>query len=391
MTSSAVAARPAPPTRPDRRRLLRWAGSAAVAPLGLLAACGGGAEGTPSAAEPVVTPPATGTPASRSWRLGFSSVPPRPEVDLAVATIQAWSARAELAAVHEEVPWADLLAGADPVALATATQLPRATLLRSLGLQLVVTPELNDGLAREAEAPQLRALGRSLTEPAVQRAWCDWLVAVTRVLAPEWLCLAAETNLVRAAAPATLYGAVVSTARQGTAALRAAGLPRLPRLMTSVQVECAWGRLPGQDGRFQGIATDRSDFPQAELLGLSSYPFLGLASPADLPDDWYARLVTSAGLPAFVTESGWTSPTGTDTAAQQAQQDYVARHAQLLDGVGAVGAVQTFFADIDVASWSAFATGSLPEFAQTGLVSVDLRAKPGLAAWDALHARPLAA
>jgi hypothetical protein len=155
------------------------------------------------------------------------------------------------------------------------------------------------------------------------------------------------------------------------------------QLFTTVQVEVAWG-LPG--GTFAGIAQDRADFAFAQALGLSSYPYLaGIDDPADLPDDYYARLAAAAPLPLLLIEGGWPSVDVGSVASDPAEQArYVTRNAELLDRAGAVGWFQITFTDLDVAAYS---PGVAP-FANLGLVTTALAPKPALATWDAQFARP---
>jgi hypothetical protein len=257
--------------------------------------------------------------------------------------------------------------------------------IRSKGVQRVVfMGDLNDGLAREREAPQLRAAGRSITEPAVQRLYRDYLLAVDRKLAPEVIGLVAESNLIRVAAPA-LYPAVRQTAIDTAAALRTAGTRAT--LMASVQVEVAWGRLGGS-GSFVGIETDFTDFPFAQMLGLSSYPYFGWSTPDDLPPDYYQRLLAGRSTPVMVVEGGWSSAgAGSFSSTPERQARYIARHAELLDAVSARGWLQLQFADIDLASLPPPLPANLPLFATLGLMTSAFAPKPALAAWDALYAR----
>ncbi len=323
--------------------------------------------------------------------MGFGGVPPDFKVATAIQGIDIWSQRAELAAIHEEAPWTELLAGADPDALLARDKVDLVRYYRSKGLKLLITVELNDGLARDQEAPQLRTLGRSLAEPEVQAVWRSYVTAVARVLKPDWLCLGAETNLVRQIAPLSLYAAVRQTANDAAAALRSMNLAAAPRLLSSVQVECAWGRLGGQRNDFTGIATDLKDFPFSECVGLSSYPYLAYATPEELPPNHYAKLVEQAGLPAMVVECGWTSHVVAGVpSTPELQARYVERHAELLDRLGALAVVQLFFADLDLSTWQPAQMQSLPTFAYIGFADTDFKPKPALAAWDALHARPLA-
>jgi hypothetical protein len=164
-------------------------------------------------------------------------------------------------------------------------------------------------------------------------------------------------------------------------------------LFVSVQVEAAWGRLGGNTG-FVGIAQDRADFAFAQMMGLSSYPYLAYATPQDIAADHYSRLFDGASaLPAMVVEGGWPS-VGADsngvrfdsTAALQAQ--YVQRHATLLDSIGALAWVHLQFADIDLAAYPPPIPANLPLFASLGFVDSQYGEKPALAQWDALFARP---
>jgi len=245
--------------------------------------------------------------------------------------------------------------------------------------------DLTDGLSRSDEAPQLRAAGASLTDPAVRQLYRDYVLAVERKLAPEYLGLAAETNLIRAAAPAALYAAVVNAANDAESDLRTAGAAA--RRFVSIQVETAWGLLGG-GGSYVGIDTDFVDFPFIELLGLSSYPYFAYAQPEDIPGNFYSRLFLGRSVPALVTEGGWTSASvGTVTSSPDKQARYITWHADLLDSIGALGLMQLEFADLDIASLPPPVPANLPLFAAIGLTDSQFTPKPALASWDALFAR----
>ena len=317
--------------------------------------------------------------------MGFSSIPPRLTTAAVIQGIDLWSTRAELAAIHEELPWRDLLSGMSPDAILDRDKVQLVNYLRGKGLLLYFMADLTDGLSRGEEAPQLRALGRSLTEPAVQQAYRDYVLAVARKLNPEFIGLAAETNLIRAAAPRALYDAVVRAANDAAADLRAAGAGG--SLMFSVQVETAWGVLGGT-GTYAGIETDLTDFPFVQMLGLSSYPYFSFTQPEDIPANYYSRLLNGRTLPVMVVEGGWTSAAvGNVQSSPELQTRYVTRHAQLLDSIRARGLIQLLFADIDLATVPPPVPPNLPLFISIGLTDSDFQAKPSLAAWDALFAR----
>ena len=79
--------------------------------------------------------------------------------------------------------------------------------------------------------------------------------------------LLAETNLIKALAPDSVYQALVTMTNAVATQISAASLPS--KLFVRVQVETAWGRLP--PGPYQGIAQDLADFPFVDAVGLSSY------------------------------------------------------------------------------------------------------------------------
>ncbi|MBS0393527.1 MAG: hypothetical protein JSR54_02820 [Proteobacteria bacterium] len=353
-----------------RRRLL--SGAASLAALAL-AGCGGGGGGAGGAG-----------PASRTWRMGFYPNAPQPTSGSVLEVLDAISARAELVHVHEELPWTALLAGQSADDLANA-KLPLVGYLRGKGLRLGFMADLTDGLDRSQEPPQLRALGRSITEPAVQAAYRAYVLAVARNLQPDYVGLTAETNLVRLQAPPAVYAAMVQAARASAADLLAAGAT-VP-LLISVQVEVAWGHYsPGL--QYQGIEADLADFPFLTQLGLSSYPYFVYATPEDLPVDYYSRLLGGRSLPAMVAEGGWTSASvaGVQSTPDE-QRRYVLRQGALLDSIGATAIVQTLYADIDLSAYPPDLGASLLPFATLGLVDAAFGAKPALAAWDGLFAR----
>lgn len=344
----------------------------------LLASCGGDG-GAPASAglEP------------RSYRMGFSGVPPRNDVALAIRSIDAWATRADAALVLTDPPWPQLLAGQDPEFLVRALQLGLVDYYRSKGLRIIGSVDPTDGLNRGADAPALVAAGRSLREPAVRELYRRYVGAFVSVLRPEAVAVASETNLVRAAAPAPLYAALVAAGNAAAAEARARDAQ--VRVFVTVQVETAQGRLGGSANA--GVARDLADFPFTQALGLSSYPYLGgFADPAELPLDYYALPGATTSLPLMVIEGGWPSQSAGDAFASSPdeQRRYIDRHAQILDRARASAWFQITFTDLDLAASPPPPGSILPLFASLGLVDANLQPKPALAAWDAEFARPLA-
>ncbi|HEU4722760.1 MAG TPA: hypothetical protein VFS59_15485 [Gemmatimonadaceae bacterium] len=328
---------------------------------------------------------------TRTYRMGFSWMPPRPTVPEVLRTIDSVGKHADGALMVVDVPWKALLADTSASQLVRRDNLPVAQLFRQRGLPIVATLELANGLDRTAEAEALVALGRSIAEPAVQRAYREFAVAFDSIVRPEWLGLAMETNLIRAAAKPTVYAAVVTMTNAAAAELRAAGSPT--KLMVSVQVETAWGRLAGAGGGvFVGVQRDRTDFPFVQVLGLSSYPYLGgFATPEQMPLDYYTRVAGGWAAPMMVVEGGWTSGSVPGVASSpELQARYIRRQMQLADEAKLLGVYQITFTDLDLSSFPVPSGSILPLFAELGLVDASYRAKPALAVWDSVRGRRFA-
>jgi hypothetical protein len=331
----------------------------------------------------------TGPPPSvRAFRMGFSAIPPRSDQAILLQSLAMWTSRADAAIIHTSVPWAAMLAGVPARQAVDSNELGLANYYRAKGLRLVVTVDVTDGLDRSREAPELVAAGRSITDTGIQRLYRDYVLALDTIVHPDYLGLAAETNLIRFAAPDSVYAALVTMTNAAAADLRALG--GVPPLYISVQVETAWGRLQG--GGYVGIAQDLAAFPFIEALGLSSYPYLGgFAEPESLPLDYYARLRAGRALPQLVVEGGWTSASlGSVTSSPQTQARYLTRQAALLDSARAIAVFQLTFTDLDLSAVTLPSGSILPLFAHLGVVDSALRPKPALAAWDSLFARPFA-
>jgi hypothetical protein len=330
--------------------------------------------------------------AARTYRLGFSSTPPRLTIESVIQTISAWEPHSDIALINQGVPWRALLADTSAALLVRRDLKDLVVHYRGRGLPLIVEIDVTDGLAREREAPDLVALGRSIGEPAVQQKYREYLAAVDSILHPEYLGLAMEVNLVRAIAPPAVYAAVVAMCAGGENTLVAQS--SAAKRFVSVQVETAWGRLPDV-GHFVGIDRERADFPYIKALGLSSYPYLAaFANPSDVPDDYYARLNSSGAtaLPMLVVEGGWSSasvPGVTSSPALQAQ--WIKRQMELADRAALVAVTQITFTDLDLSSYPTPPGSILSLFGQLGLVDVDFNAKPALAEWDRAFGRKLRA
>jgi len=321
---------------------------------------------------------------TRGYRMGFSPLPPRNDQSTVLPALELWTQRADAGIMHVALPWAALLAGSSATALVQQDPLNVANYYRAKGLSVVVTLDPTNGLDRSAEAPDLVTAHRSLTEPAVQLLYRQYAAAIASLIHPDYLGLAAETNLIRAVAPAPLYAAVVQASNAAAQDLTLSGSGA--KRFVSIQVETAWGKLP-QTAGYVGIARDRQDFPFVQAIGLSSYPYSAFVEPEDVPLDYYARIQRESALPVLVVEGGWTSASVSSVVSSpDKQRRYVARQARLLDAADARYVFQLTFTDLDLSSFPPPQPANLSFFAFLGLVDADLRVKPALAVWDSLFA-----
>lgn len=322
---------------------------------------------------------------TRGFRMGFSAFAPKFDPPTVLAVINQWSTRADAALFHVSPPWQGLLAGATSDSAVRFQMEGISQIYRGKNLPMFVTIDVTDGLNRAAEAPELVALKRSITEPAVQALYRQYVSAVSRIIRPNYIGLAAETNLIRLAAPRPVYDAIVRMTNDAAAELQRAGSTSIPYV--SVQVEAAWGGLQGTN-QYVGVEADFRDFPFIRALGLSSYPYFVYRDPADLPLDYYERLLNGRDLPTMLVEGGWTSASvGSVQSDAPKQARYIARHAALLERAKSIAWMPLFFTDLDPAAFGPQPAGSiLPLFVHLGLVDTQLRAKVALAPWDSLFA-----
>ena len=320
--------------------------------------------------------------AGRSYRMGFATSAPRPVLNLVLQSLDLWTQHADAAIISTEVPWDSLISGEDPVTYVTDNYVQLAGIYRSKDMKLWVYIDPENGLNRASDSYPLVALGKSIAQPAVQQVYRRFVVVMDSVLRPDHLGLALETNLVRVAAPDSIYQGVKAAVNAAAADVRVVD-GQVP-LSVSVQAEVAWGKLGGTS--YVGVAQDFSDFPFLQELGISSYPYLGgFGAPSAIPLNYYSQLGSGHSMPLFVSEGGWSSAYG----GVGVQAAYIDRQGQLLAQAHAIGLFQLTFTDLDLSGWGAVDSAGLVAFAFLGVVDTNFNPKPALAAWDSLRVKIL--
>jgi len=77
------------------------------------------------------TGPASSTLPARTFRMGFSAIPPKATQESALATIDAWTRRADAAIMHNSVPYRALLTGTSATTFVTTVDKPLADYYRA--------------------------------------------------------------------------------------------------------------------------------------------------------------------------------------------------------------------------------------------------------------------
>jgi hypothetical protein len=327
------------------------------------------------------------TSATRTYRMGFAISAPRPTDQEIVQSLDIWTNHADAAIISTEVPWDSLLDGQDPVANVVANYGSLIQIYRSKGLKVWVYIDPENGLDRQSDSDPLVARGKSIAQADIQQVYRRYVVVMDSLLQPDHLGLALETNLIRFAAPDSIYEGVKQAANAAAADVRA--FDTRVHLSVSVQAEVAWGKLGGAN---TGISSDLADFPFVQELGISSYPYMSFSNPDSIPLTYYSQLVSGHSLPVFVSEGGWTSmslPAQHVQSSAAEQQAYLRRQGQLLTQARAIGLFQLTFTDLSLSAWPATDSAELVPFAFLGLVDSNFQSKPALSTWDSLRSQPL--
>lgn len=322
----------------------------------------------------------------RTYRMGMQHSAPRiDDHELAIQTLMLWTPRADAAIISTEVPWEELLGGMKPRDFALANYKDLVDYYRANNFELWIYIDPQNGLDRASDALELQTVDKSIADEDVQLLYRRFVVVMDSLFHPEHFGLALETNLIRDAAPASVYNGVKQAVKDAADDLRA--LDTSAKLSVSIQVDHAWGKLAG--GSYTGVDQDFTDFPFIEELGLSSYPYFGFDAPEEIPVNYYSRLVEGKNLPVFIAEGGWTSQSVTTAdrtlvSSPELQEKYFRHHARLLDRVKAIALFQLTFTDIDLESLPDGVPENIGYFAFLGLVDEELEPKPALQAWDDL-------
>ncbi len=322
---------------------------------------------------------------TRTYRLGFQVSAPKADLNMALQALNKWTPISDAAIISAELPWDSLFVGVTEVDYVIHNYKTLVDYYRSKQLKLWIYMDPENGMNRYSNSDKLVAIGKSISQVAVQQKYIRFLYVMDSILQPEHIGFAMETNLIRGLAPDSIYQGVRTVANSCATKIRA--FDKKVIMGISIQADYAWGKA--SNGVYIGIAKDLTDFPFVQEIGISSYPYFFLNSPTELPVNYYSKIIEGTNLKAFVSEGGWSSRTVPNSmpTTPQLQSDYIARQNTLLNNANATALFQLTFTDIDLTGLPAGTPANINQFAYIGMVDSVLSAKPALKSWSNLYAK----
>lgn len=240
------------------------------------------------------------------------------------------------------------------------------------------TPVVAIGVARDAPGG---GVAPTVDWGTTQRArFLEAVTAVARDHRPELFALGVEVNRHWMSDPDSFDGFVdafpeaydaIKAVSPGT---RVFTVFQLELLRGAAYLMTAKERTPEQ---WELVAR----FPKADILGLTTYPFLAYRTPAEMPDDYYASVADRVSVPIGFTEVGWPSGDLVEEwgGTPEEQAEFVRRFDRLVRPESPALALWSFPHE--------YGSAGPATFASIGLRLGDGTPKPALAEWQGIAAR----
>ena len=293
---------------------------------------------------------------------------------------------------QHNVPWLDFVNSVDGESQSRTDILNNETLAQQNGLDSIYVVDALNGLNRREFKGLPEGWEASFANPDVRAAYTHYTLWVVRTFHPQYLGLGSEVNTYMDAYPGDAAN-FVSLYHEVYALVKA----EAPE--TQIFVTFQWEDLndlwpqpeEGEQTPFS-IKWEKVEVfePHLDLWVISSYPYFMFPSAADLPADYYSRLLTRTSKRVAVAEGGWTSiDLGSIHATPADQVGYLnAIHSQI--GERMAFWVYLLLNDLDLDSYLAAMQGqgvseadmqTLAFFASIGLREMNGAPKPGIITW----------
>ena len=236
------------------------------------------------------------------------------------------------------------------------------------------TPYALSRLAGQYGYKPIIVIGAGNLQPQDETSFVTTARNYARMYQPSYLGLGNEVNKLYANSP-TAY----ATFKRwfSAAAVAVKQVSPSTSVFTTFQYEQLNGMNGGLSGRIDNPAASEwgllKDFPDADLLAFTTYPYMVYQTPATIPANYYSRIRKHTSKPVAFTAIAWPSSEEAPgyTSSPQEQADFVGRFASLTKGLHPRFVVWPFLYD----------QGTSVPFAYTGLINFNGAAKPAMSVW----------
>jgi hypothetical protein len=358
-----------------------------------IVACAGGIPAATSEPESTSTATPTFSPSIfHSGRTAYGFFPSSPEIttESLIATIENIGQHGDVILSMPQVPWAEFIESSDGESPAIEQMRGSLDLARQNGLEFIFVIDPLQAFDRRVIAslpPELA--GGDFSTPGVRSAFENYALRLVREFHPRYLGLASEINTYADAQPddfsnyVTLYHEVYPAIK--------AEAPET-KLFVTLQWEDLNSAGVFSDDSPGGIKWDIVEQfePDLDVYAISTYPYFTFESAVQIPQDYYAPLLSHATKPLAIAEGGYLSQdAGTFHGSAQDQIDYLqAIKGQL--GERLAFWVYLLIDDVNLEAYADYLTGhgspagveSLAYFGSLGLRTKTGEPKPALEVWD---------
>ncbi|MBI5934718.1 MAG: hypothetical protein HY867_13515 [Chloroflexi bacterium] len=323
---------------------------------------------------------------------GFFPSPPQVTIESVFQHYEDLGQLADFVLFQHNVPWLDFVNSVAGESRARTDIINQQTLATQNGLGSIYVVDALNGLNRREFKGLPVGWEASFANPQVRAAFKNYTLWVVRTFHPRYLGLASEINTYMDAYPNDAAN-FVSLYHEVYAQVKA----EAPN--TQVFVTFQWDDLNNmwpqpEEGHGPPLTVNWEQVeayePHLDLWVISSYPYFIFPSGADIPADYYSRLLDRTDKPVAVAEGGWTSRDVSTIHATPADQvAYLnAIHNQM--GSRLAFWVYLLLNDIDMESYiemmeqqgvSVDDITTLSLFASLGLREMDGTPKPALEVW----------
>jgi len=323
---------------------------------------------------------------------GFFPSPPKADLISVISHFKALGQYGDFVLFQQNVPWADFLSGENSKAKASTDLAGQVNLAVQNHLDYIFVIDALNGLNRREFSGLPAGWEHSFANPDVRAAFANYVMWVVHTFHPHYLGLASEINTYMDAYPDDAPN-FVSLYHDLYAKIKAEAPD------TQIFVTFQWDDLNNmwsqpEEGNRQKLNPNWEEVdafePDLDLYALSSYPYFVFPSGADIPSDYYSRVLARTTKPVAISEGGWL--TGDLGAIHATADDQVAYLKAIHDQLGSRLAFWTYLVlnDFDMDSYSKMfeQQGGNPADIQTlsmfstlGLRELDGTPKPALELW----------